>query len=42
MKASKLSYRGCIRYWCYAINTQLKEEKVGNIPVAYEFEDVFP
>ena len=29
-------------YWCYAIDTQTKEEKVKNIPVVFEFEDVFP
>jgi len=29
-------------YWCYAINTQAKEEKARNIPIVCEFEDVFP
>ena len=42
MKASKLLCQRCIGYWCYAINTQTKEEKVENIPVICEFEDVFP
>ena len=42
MKASKLLYQGCIGYWCYAIDTQTKEEKAENIPVVCEFEDVFP
>ena len=42
MKASKLLCQGCIGYWCYAINNQLKERKAENIPIVYEFEDVFP
>jgi len=42
MKASKLLCQGCMGYWCYTIDTQAKEEKVGNIPVVCEFEDVFP
>jgi len=42
MKASKLLCQGCMGYWCYAIDTQAKEEKAGNIPVVCEFEDVFP
>jgi len=42
MKASKLLCQGCIEYWCYAIDTQTKEEEVRNIPVVCEFEDVFP
>jgi len=41
MKASKLLCRGYIGFWCYAINTQLKEEKAGNIPIVCEFEDIF-
>jgi len=41
MKASKLLYQGCIAYWCYTIDTQTKEEKVENIFVVCEFEDVF-
>jgi len=41
MKASKLLFQGCTGYWCYAIDTQAKEEKAGNIPVICEFEDVF-
>jgi len=41
MKASKLLCQGCIEYWCYAIDTQTKEEEVENIPVVCEFEDVF-
>ena len=40
MKASKLLCRGGIRYWCYAIGTQTKEEKVENIPAVCEFEAV--
>lgn len=42
MKASKLLCQGCIGYWSYAINTQTKKEKAGNIPVVCEFGDVFP
>ena len=42
MKASKLLCQGCMGYWCYAIETQAKEEKGGNIPVLCDFEDVFP
>ena len=42
MKASKLLCQGCIGYWCYAIDTQIKEEKAGNILVVCEFEDIFP
>jgi len=42
MKASKLLCHGCIGYWCYAIDTQLKEEKAENISVVCEFEDIFP
>ena len=41
MKVSKLLCQGCIGYWCYAIDTQTKEEKVENIPIFCEFEDVF-
>ena len=41
MKVSKLLCRHCIGYRSYAINTKLKEEKAGNIPIVYEFEDVF-
>ena len=37
MKASKLLFQGCTGYWCYAIDTQAKEEKAGNIPVVCEF-----
>jgi len=40
-KASKLLCKGCMRYWCYAIDTKGKEEKPGNISVFCEFEDVF-
>jgi len=42
MKASKLLCQGCIGYWCYATDTQTKEEEARNIPVVCEFEDVFP
>jgi len=42
IKASKLLCQGCIGYCCYAIDTQTKEEEAGNIPVVYEFGDVFP
>ena len=42
VKQSKLLCPGCIGYWCYAIDTQAKEEKARNIPVVCEFEDVFP
>ena len=41
MKARKLLCQGCIRYWSYAIDTQLKGEKAGNILIICEFEDVF-
>jgi len=42
MKVSKLLCQGYMGYWCYAIETQVKEEKAGNILVACEFfEDVF-
>ena len=33
MKASELLYQGYIGHWCYAIDTQSKEEKVEDIPV---------
>ena len=42
MKVGKLLYQGCMGYWCYAIDTQAKEEKGRNIPVVCEFEDIFP
>jgi len=42
MKVSKLLCQGCIGYWCYAIDTQTKEEEAENIPVVCEFENVFP
>ena len=42
IKASKLLYQGYIGYWCYVIDTQIKEEKAENNPVVCEFEDVFP
>jgi len=42
MKASKLLCQGCVGYWCYAINTQEKEEKEEDIPMICEFRDVFP
>ena len=42
IKASKLLCQGCIRYWCYVIDTQTKEEKAENIPAVCESEDVFP
>ena len=42
MKASKLLCQGRIGYWCYAIDTRIKEEEAANIPVVCEFEDVFP
>jgi len=42
MKVSKLLCQVCISYWCYAINTQMKEEKEKHFPAACEFEDVFP
>jgi len=32
----------CMGYWCYAVDTQAKEEKAENIPIVCEFEDVFP
>jgi len=41
MKASKLLCQWYIGYWCYTIDTQTKEEKVENIPIVCEFEDVF-
>ena len=41
MKAGKVLHQGCIGYWCYTIDTQTKEEKVENIPIVCEFEDVF-
>ena len=40
-KVSKLLCQGRIRCWCYAIDTQTKEEKGENIPLVCEFEDVF-
>ena len=42
MKASKLLCQGSMGYWCYAIDTQAKEEEVEYIPIVYKFEDVFP
>jgi len=41
IKASKLLCQGCIGYLCYAIDSQIKEENAENIPVVYEFKDVF-
>ena len=41
MKISKLLHKGYIRYWCYAIDTQLKELKAEDIHVVCEFRDVF-
>ena len=42
MKASKLLRQGCMGYWCYAMDTQVKGEEAENIPVVCEFDDVFP
>jgi len=42
MKVSKLVCKGCISYWCYAINTQEKEEKIEDIHVVCELREVFP
>jgi len=42
MKTSKRWCQGCVRYWCYAIDTQAKEEIAENIPIVCEIEDVFP
>jgi len=41
IKASKLLCQGCIRYWCYAVDTKTKEEEAENILVVCEFKDVF-
>ena len=41
MKASKLLCKGCIGYWYYAIKAQSKGEKVEDIPIVFEFGDVF-
>ena len=41
MKASELLCQGYIGYWCYAINTQQKEEKAKDINVVCEFREVF-
>jgi len=42
MKASKLLWQGCIRYWCDAINIHEKEETTEDILVVCEFKYVFP
>jgi len=38
MKARKLLCQRCFGYWCYAIDTQTKEDKAKNIHVDCEFE----
>jgi len=42
MKMSKLLHQGYIRYQCYALDIQVKEETTKYIHVVYEFKDVFP
>ena len=37
VKVSKLLRQGCIGYWCYTIDTQTKEEQVGNILAVVNF-----
>jgi len=41
IKASELLCQGYIWYWCYAIDTQPKEEKAEDISAACEFRDIF-
>ena len=41
MKASALLGQGYIRCWCYAFDTQPKEEKAEDSHVVCEFRDVF-
>ena len=41
VKVSKLLHQKYIGYWCYAISTQEKEEKIEDIPMVCEFRDVF-
>ena len=40
IKASKLLCQGCIGYWCYAMDTQKKEEIIEDILLVCEFKDV--
>jgi len=42
MKACKMLRKGCVGYWCYALEVKEEEVRVENIPVVCEFPDVFP
>jgi len=41
MKASELVREECVGYWHYAIDTQLHEEEVKDIPIGCEFRVVY-
>ena len=41
MQTSEHLCQGYSVYWCYAINIQSKEEKAEDIPIVYEFREVF-
>ena len=41
IKANELLHQGCIGYWCYAIDTQLQEEEVKDIPIVVNLEMFF-
>jgi len=42
MKACKMLRKGCVGYWCYALEVKEDEVRVEDIPIVCEFPDVFP
>jgi len=42
MKACKMLRKGCVGYWCYALEVHDDEVRVEDIPVVCEFPNVFP
>jgi len=42
MKASEMLRQGCIGYLCYGTEIKEEEIKIEDIPVIFEFPDVFP
>jgi len=42
MKAGRMLRKGCVGYWCYALEVKEEEVRVEDIPVVCEFPNVFP
>jgi len=42
MKVCKMLRKGCVGYWCYALEVKKEEVRVEDILVACEFPDVLP